>query len=493
MRRVWIGIVSLLLLAVSTADAQDYKSWRNQYEQYKEQKQQQYEDFKAKANAEFSEYLKKRWKEYQPQQAIASPIPDVLPKPQRLPVENHQPEPLPAPESALNAIRALAEPPSGREISTPRPVGVGEKWLELDFFGDALRIPWTSQLTPRLTTVDEQGFASLWSQWSTCCDSAISYLESYAQQHALNGWGYYQLVRRVSERVYPAQCPNEQVAMQVFLISQLKFKAQVAMCGHKLVALLPFQEKIYGVPFLTIGTQRYYIFGDEVDYKADIRTYDQHFTYANRLLSLQMDGSMRVGDVKEMEQPRLSQLLGEPLRFPIGVGNIALMYTCPMTESEVYYRQGVYPPLAKRILEVLRRKCSGMNDYSKVGFLLNLVQNGFDYALDEDLFGRQKQLFIEESFFYGKNNCKDRVGVFSWLVRELTGLDVLFVRYEGNAASQGVNHIACAVAFETPVDGDAFEFKGRRYVVCDPTYINAGIGRTMPCYANAKWEIEYYN
>ena len=57
-------------------------------------------------------------------------------------------------------------------------------------------------------------------------------------------------------------------------------------------------------------------------------------------------------------------------------------------------------------------------------------------------------------------------------MRRLTGLKVVGLHYPG--------HMATAVRFEGEVKGDAVYHKGERYVVCDPTYLNADIGITMP-------------
>jgi len=34
--------------------------------------------------------------------------------------------------------------------------------------------------------------------------------------------------------------------------------------------------------------------------------------------------------------------------------------------------------------------------------------------------------------------------------------------------------------FSAPLPGDAVEYKGDRYLVCDPTYIGASVGMSMP-------------
>jgi hypothetical protein len=75
-------------------------------------------------------------------------------------------------------------------------------------------------------------------------------------------------------------------------------------------------------------------------------------------------------------------------------------------------------------------------------------------------------------FFYPLSDCEDRSILFAWLVRNLTGLDVVSLNYPG--------HVATAVAFKGKVDGDSIVYKGKRYTVADPTYMNARSGMTMP-------------
>ena len=55
-----------------------------------------------------------------------------------------------------------------------------------------------------------------------------------------------------------------------------------------------------------------------------------------------------------------------------------------------------------------------------------------------------------------------------------TDAKVVGLQYEG--------HLATAVCFGDNVNigGDMFSYGGKKYYVCDPTYINASIGMTMP-------------
>ena len=49
--------------------------------------------------------------------------------------------------------------------------------------------------------------------------------------------------------------------------------------------------------------------------------------------------------------------------------------------------------------------------------------------------------------------------------------------------------IASAVGFNNDERGDYLMYKNRKYVVCDPTYINAGVGRTMPGMNNQEAQV----
>ena len=47
------------------------------------------------------------------------------------------------------------------------------------------------------------------------------------------------------------------------------------------------------------------------------------------------------------------------------------------------------------------------------------------------------------------------------------------------------NHMATAVKFNSAVQGDYLSVNGKKYVVCDPTFIGAGVGMAMPQFKNA--------
>ena len=127
-------------------------------------------------------------------------------------------------------------------------------------------------------------------------------------------------------------------------------------------------------------------------------------------------------------------------------------------------RETIYP--------VLRRAVAGKTQLQAADILLNFVQTAFEYEYDEKVWGGDRSFFADESIYYPYCDCEDRSILFSRLVRDILGLDVVLIYYPG--------HLASAVNFTENVKGDYIIYCNSRYVVCDPTYINAPVGMTMP-------------
>lgn len=119
----------------------------------------------------------------------------------------------------------------------------------------------------------------------------------------------------------------------------------------------------------------------------------------------------------------------------------------------------------------LRELIKGKSQWEASNRLLNWVQTGFVYEYDDKVWGDDRAFFPDETLFYPYCDCEDRSILFSRLVRDLMGLEIVLLYYPG--------HLATAVHFTEDVAGDYLTVNGKRFVVCDPTFINANVGRTM--------------
>ena len=162
------------------------------------------------------------------------------------------------------------------------------------------------------------------------------------------------------------------------------------------------------------------------------------------------------------------------IELPFNSSQVAYLNDVPMTIFPIYF----VSPISIEAQQVFNDKLNELkSQYTPVQFIdiiLNFVQTAFDYKTDEQQFGYEKYFYPEEVIAYPYSDCEDRSALFAWLVSNYTDAKVVGLQYEG--------HLATAVCFgeNVNIEGDMFSYAGKRYYVCDPTYINASIGMTMP-------------
>ena len=153
----------------------------------------------------------------------------------------------------------------------------------------------------------------------------------------------------------------------------------------------------------------------------------------------------------------------------------------PVLDYTYYVQQPCDNKTMDNVCSVLRNAITGKSELQAVNMILDFVQQGFKYETDDKQFGREKYNFPEETFYYKACDCDDRAILFSVLIKELTKLDVVLIEYP--------NHLATAVKFNTQVSGDYVTVQGNKYFICDPTYIGASAGMSMPTVDTSKLRV----
>ena len=152
-----------------------------------------------------------------------------------------------------------------------------------------------------------------------------------------------------------------------------------------------------------------------------------------------------------------------------------------MTRWALYANTPLDPAVAEKLYPALQALIGGKTQREAADMLLNWVQTALTYGYDDQVWGYDRAFFAEESLHYPFCDCEDRSILFTRLIRDLLHLKALLMYYPG--------HLATAIAFTDNVPGDYVELRGTRYVVCDPTYINAPVGHTMPDMDNATAQV----
>ena len=285
----------------------------------------------------------------------------------------------------------------------------------------------------------------------------------------LNDWGVFLFVKTAAE----ALCNDENscIVMQQFLLNELGYRAKMARRGdrNQLLLFVATDCMVYGHPYFTKEGLNYYnINGTEA---CTFYMCNQDSKKAKTPVAMRLNNvpALNSGVVSRQRTNKAGNV---SVSVNVSKSLMDFYASMPQCDYGVYAKAPVAGSLAQEVLGALRPLVQGKSEVDAANLLLNFVQTGFKYATDEEQFGFEKPFFVEELFYYPACDCEDRSVLFGWLVRELLGLDVVYLDYP--------NHIATAVQFKGDVKGDFLTVDGKRYTVCDPTYIGASIGMTMP-------------
>jgi len=473
-----IGIICFSFFGI---DAQsDFDAWRKQakqeFDDFKANSEQEFRDFRAKANAEFAEFMGQSWEEFRASQEIPAPKspdpvkppvvePEKKPTADPLPFGKITPVPTPAPQP--QPIAPIQTPAPTSETPIPEPIKTGFPFL---FYHTECKVSLDDARRFSLRDASEESVAKAWNTLSDKkYDALISDCLRLRDQLNLCDWGYMQLLKTISEKCWDKDS-NEAVLLQMFILTQSGYKVRIARTNNRLALLIPFRETIYEYVYLNIGGVKYYVMNKELKGQA-FYIYNQEFPKeqyfswqtAQPKLAVQLTKSKTFASVRYPEINASVQTNQNLIDF---------YNSYPLSsEWNVYVRAGLSNTVKQSLYPVLQRAITGKSKTEAAEMLLSFLQTTFDYQTDEQQFGYERPFFADENFFYPYNDCEDRAILYSILVRELLDLEVVLLHYP--------NHLATAVHFPENVTGDFLTIDGKKFVVCDPTYIGACIGMAM--------------
>ncbi len=469
MKKQWI--ISVLLVGIAMmGHAQNFE---DAFDAFVKQNKQSFNQFADSINRQFAEAMEANIRTFtgeQPKMRDPKPKPVKLPEAEKKDVPKELPSlPKPAPAENKEPIKEPAKPtpsPAESPVESVTPPSEQLNWTEFDLFGDNIR--YVKKTFPeRMKGISPKDVSAFWIRLSECdYEPMLQQCLDAQKSRGFNDWAVYQLVLELANQTYP-RLYNEQAVMAVFLLNQLGLEAKVGFGNVHLFCLLAVVQQLYGLSFADIAKNRYYIFELNPAYvnrdgSFSFRTYDVPFPKPTQGLDM------------NVSQPLKSAEFPDIIDSAINISNnmIELFSTYPQVDIAVYANARTSDVFCKSVEKVFKPYLRDLSDVEAVDFLLTYVQYSFEYASDNDQFGYEKPFFCEENYYYPQNDCEDRCVLFAFLVRHLLHLDVVLIDYP--------RHIATAVHFREDVPGSSVMHSGKRYVICDPTYIGASVGVEMP-------------
>ena len=467
MKKIFIIICFFCVSSILRA-----QSLEERYRAFQQAAKQNYTDFRDAANADYINFLRAAWEYYKVGPVIERPEEDpVPPTPYEAPVVTPDPQPLPYEEVApIPAPQPQPEPISPIMENDEQTVVV-----KVSFYGTNLsfRHPRAHRLSLRNPSPDI--FANAWGELSEeQYDNLIYDCLKASEEYQLCDWGYAQMLKALSEQVYGAS--NEAVFLRAFIFAQSGYAMRLAMSeAGKLYMLIGSEYQLYDQRYFEIDGLYFYPMEEIED---GLHICSGAFEKEQQM-SIYINPEQRL-TAKNVTTPVRKSEQGVVASCIINQNSISFYNDYPTgqiggdcgTRWATYANAPMEECVRLSLYPALRNAIRGVPEKQAVEKLLNWVQTAFEYEYDDKVWGQDRAFFPSESLYYPYADCEDRAILFSRIVRDLLGLDVVLLYYPG--------HLAAAVCFNQVIAGDYVMLNDRKFIVCDPTYIGAPIGATMP-------------
>lgn len=452
------GLFSLTLLLTSSLYSQSF-------EDFKRVQESSFSEYRDIRDKEFSNYLKANWEEF------TSKKPTTLyekPKPKNItPTIQKKIERMGPPTRVV-----IAKKPKILVKAQAKAVEV--KDINFLYFGQNISLNIDRNFkNMKFFPKNKSGISNSFSVLaSSDYEDTINEIKTIKRDLNLNDWGLYMLVKKLSSSIY--QDLDEQKLFSWFVFNKLGYSTKIALAG-KHVALIHYSQRmIHDTPYYTFNGKKFYLISRYAKSSVGrIYTYEQDYPKANKPLDLSLKSLPNFN--KNLRAKTLSfKEFGTVYKtsFTYDQNLINFMATYPQADYDTYFNAPMDKELYNQIARDLKPYIDGKKASVAINFVLHFVQKAFKYERDDLQFGREKVMFSNETLYYDKSDCEDRTILFSYLVKKLFNITVVGVQY--------TDHMATALYI--PMRGDSVRVQRRKFVIADPTYVNANIGMSMPRY-----------
>ena len=494
-----------------------YQQSVNAYQKDMQQMGQDMQDYIDKQNAEFADFMAKQWElinEFAKDQVEMN-----KPKPTKVPVAtvNNDEKQFSSKEIQYTKEVELPKVTHATAVTIEKEdnnkyeqrVSVDEKGVKnvpmsdmerskklaidnsnnllLNFYGRQVNLHFDPKLRIKSSGIDEKNVSEYFKKMAKCQNETKALwgeVKGVVDQFGLNEWGYFCVLRTLSEKVFSNV--NDRVMFCFYMLrNEGGFKTRIGRGKDSgnltLLIALDNSKQVYSYTFFRFDDDNK---GNKVKYycvygggKANEAVYSYSFSEqdaAKRQMTLDFTKNLNMGECNVNRELKLTK--DKTITLPYNKSHIAYLDDVPMTVFPIYFTTALPIESQKVLLNTFDQMKKDYTPTQFISMLLHFVQTGFEYKTDEEQFGYEKYFYPEEVIGYPYCDCEDRSALFAWLVERYTNAKVIGLQYEG--------HMATAVYFgdNADVKGDGFMYGGKKYFVCDPTYINASIGMTMPQY-----------
>lgn len=461
------SIVLLLGVASAPLNAETFTEFKNK-------QSVTFQEFRDENDRAFSQYLKAEWEAYTAQK------PEVL-------YEHSKPKQIsPATSQKIKSVgprlnvKLSLEKPSSEKTLPKVANGFVNKDVSFDFFGTTVGFAISDEVkTAKFYPQAQEGISNFFKKVaSTDYAYLIEDIHTIIKSMGLNDWGTYLLVTKLSHELYSNV--DEAELFNWFIFNKLGYSVRVGLVQKNIVLMFQSDKVIYATPNYTIDGKQFYVLADYLKSgMGRIYTYKQNYPDADKVFDLSLT------TLPNLVQNSVTKTIGYKkygneysVTYNYNQNLLDFMATYPQADYETFFNAPMEAKTYTDIAKGLKKYIQGKQASEAIDFVLKFVQNAFIYQTDAEQFGHEKVMFAEETLYYEKSDCEDRSVLFAYLMKELFGIGVIGIKYK--------DHMATGLYI--PMKGDTVTLGSRRFVIADPTYVNANIGQSMPKYKPLKPE-----
>lgn len=474
-----------LILIIVGSHQLSAQTFREQYDVFRKSTHQEYDVFRDKANQEYVNFIRRAWKQYQalpeiPKPKDEPPLPPVIYAGED---EKNRDEPY-LYEGVVPVVKPAPQPiPIVPIREMPEPI---TDYFVYSFFNTQCQVRLGEKYRFKLEGCDVNSLADVWQQLSgeTYNNVVRDCLELRIRLH-LCDWAYLMMLKELSFS-FMGKGTNEAVMMLAYLYCQSGYKMRLAEAKGHLYLLFGSKHLIYDRNYWTIEGENYYPLDcEEVSLNICQASFPNEQSLSLTIPEIPLF-SLAVTPLRTL-QSEIFPTVKVTVSSNKNLLDFMSTYPSSMLDDDFGTRWAFYAntPLSKQIKEklypVLQNAIKEKSQEYAANVLINFVQTAFVYEYDDKVWGEDRAFFADETLYYPYCDCEDRAILFTRLIRDLLGLKTALIYYPG--------HLASAVCFTENVAGDYLLLEDNRYLICDPTYINAPVGKTMPDMDNKKAKV----
>lgn len=474
-----IGVLTASSAAVGQRlSLDDFKrAQREAFNSYTDSLRSDYAAWRERLNREYAEFLSKPWVSIEWEKG--DPVP---PRPR--PVVKGDENVRVIHDGILHIDTVYVPLPT--PIPRPRPIVRQDEerrhdelsQMSFEYFGTPGRV--RSIASDALMKYETAAAGDAWmALWRAGADAVVADMISLRDERGLCDWAYRGAVEAMSKAMLGDGILSTLLNGYVMSNSGYKVRFVSDDAGNVYVAYAT-DIYLYNVPKVWCGDAMYYV--------ADARLRDREMTATmcdvglpgEQPLSMHIDkvqnlalnpSDERVVDIK------YHNAQGHTVRARVN-RNIAAFYdTYPkvwgngLSPWQIVAEIPADKYLTDRLYPQLRELIKGMGQEDAVNTLMGVCQT-FPYGYDDQVWGYDYPLTVEQTWYHPSSDCEDHAIHLSRLVRDLLGLETSLIYLP--------RHLVTGIIFtDCEPEGSRVDCDGKSFLICDPTNFGEKIGRTF--------------